>query len=74
MLPLQLRGVGVLANYRLYRLDGAGKISSAEWLEAADDAAAERQARDGKPEGVVELWDRNRLVARIDLNSGQSSG
>jgi hypothetical protein len=72
MLPVQLRGVSVLANYRLYRLDGAGKISSAEWLEAADDDEAERQVRDGKPEGPVELWDRNRLVARIDLNSGQS--
>ena len=32
-----------MANYRLYRLDGAGKISSAEWLEAEDDADAERQ-------------------------------
>jgi hypothetical protein len=56
-----------LANYRLYRLDGAGKISSAEWLEAADDADAERQARDGNSGGTVELWDRNRLVARIEL-------
>jgi hypothetical protein len=57
-----------LANYRLYRLDGAGKISSAEWLEAADDAEAERQARDGNSGGVLELWDRNRLVARIELD------
>lgn len=60
-----------MANYRLYRLDGAGKISSAEWIEAADDEDAERQARDGNSDGMVELWDRNRLVARIDLN-GQS--
>ena len=73
MIPVQFRGVSVLANYRLYRLDSAGKISSAEWLEATDDADAERQARDGKPEAVVELWDRNRLVARIDLNSSESS-
>jgi hypothetical protein len=57
-----------LANYRLYRLDGAGKISSAEWLEATDDADAERQARDGNSGGAVELWDRNRLVARIELD------
>lgn len=60
-----------MANYRLYRLDGAGKISSAEWIEAADDEDAERQARDANSDGMVELWDRNRLVARIDLN-GQS--
>jgi hypothetical protein len=57
-----------LANYRLYRLDGAGKISGAEWLEAADDADAERLARDRNSDGVVELWDRNRLVARIELD------
>ena len=62
-----------MANDRLYRLDGAGKISSAEWIEAADDEDAERQARDGNSDGMVELWDRNRLVARIDSNSSQSS-
>jgi len=31
-----------LPSYRLYRLDGAGKIVGAEWIEAADDAAAEQ--------------------------------
>lgn len=62
-----------MANYRLYRLDDAGKISSAEWLEAADDKDAEQQARDGNSEGVVELWDRNRLVTRIEAGDGQTS-
>jgi len=34
-----------LASYRLYRLDGAGKISSAEWIEATDDEDAAREGR-----------------------------
>ena len=52
--------------YRLYRLDGAGKIMSAEWLEAADDTDAERACRDRSDSGTVELWERNRLIARLD--------
>jgi hypothetical protein len=55
-----------LPSYRLYRLDGAGKITSAEWIEAGDDADASRQASASAANGVVELWDRSRLVARID--------
>jgi len=57
-----------LRNYRLYRLDGAGKIASAEWLSAEDDAAATSLARAGKPQTTVEIWDRNRLVIRIEPN------
>jgi hypothetical protein len=54
-----------LRNYRLYRLDGAGKIVSAEWLEADDDDHAERLARDSGTDGTCEIWQRNRLVARV---------
>jgi hypothetical protein len=57
-----------LRNYRLYRLDGAGKIASAEWLSAEDDAEAATQARDGGIHSTVEIWDRNRLVIRIEPN------
>jgi len=60
------RGVCVLASYRLYRLDGAGKISSAEWLEASDDAHAERHARDLGLDVPCEVWDRKRLVVRVE--------
>ena len=56
-----------MAFYRLYRLDGAGRIAAAEWLEADDDAdARERAAQRCDGSGAVELWARNRLVARID--------
>ena len=63
-------GVCVVRNYRLYRLDGAGKIVSADWLTAADDADAEQQARDDQGQSTLEVWDRNRLVSRIEPSRG----
>ena len=29
-----------MGTYRLYSLDGVGKVMSAEWIEACDDKAA----------------------------------
>lgn len=52
----------MLPTYRLYRLDGAGRISAAEWIEAADDEDACAKARQFC--GRFELWERNRLVER----------
>ena len=56
-----------MSSYRLYRLDGAGKISSAEWIHAANDEEARREADQRATSGSYELWDRNRLVARIEI-------
>lgn len=56
---------GALANYRLYRLDGAGKITSAEWIEASADDHAMTEARSRATSGAFELWDKNRLVERF---------
>jgi hypothetical protein len=55
-----------LPTYRLYRLDGAGKITAADWIEADDDAGATRQAQEqaASSGGFYELWERNRLVGR----------
>lgn len=58
-----------LPNYRLYRLDGAGKIMSAEWIEAEGDEHALRDAQ-GRAPGSFELWDKERLVERFRA-SGQ---
>lgn len=55
-----------MASYRLYRLDGTGKIATAEWLEATDDADAEQRARSLGLACTCEIWDRNRLVARLE--------
>jgi hypothetical protein len=52
-------------SYRLYRLDGAGKIVTAEWVEASDDQGALQEAQTRREGAQCELWDRNRLVARI---------
>jgi hypothetical protein len=56
----------------LYRLDGAGKIRSAEWIEATDDAHAAEQAREHATDGPCELWQRNRLITRFGAEGTQS--
>jgi hypothetical protein len=58
--------VSRLPVYRLYRLDGAGNFTSAEWVEAEADDEALCQAHamaDGAQ--CFELWERQRLVARV---------
>jgi hypothetical protein len=56
--------VRFLASFRLYRLDGVGKISGAEWIEADADQSAIVEARERITDGSFELWDGQRLVAR----------
>lgn len=51
-----------LPSYRLYRLDGAGKIVTADWIAADADDEAERYAHERVPDGRFELWERGRLV------------
>ena len=48
--------------YRLYRLDGSGKIDSAEWIEADADQAAVDDAHTRFPDGGFELWNGQRLI------------
>ena len=60
--------------YRLYFLDGTGKVASAEWLEAADDQAAIAIARDKCTSRRCELWQRQRLVARLGPDNEIESG
>ena len=55
-----------MPSYRLYRLDGAGKITTADWIDAEDDEAAKQAAELRVDSSTVELWDRNRLIARIE--------
>jgi len=54
--------------YRLYRLDGAGRFSAAEWIKAEDDSGALAAARAIDRSGPCELWQGNRLIARIDID------
>jgi hypothetical protein len=56
-----------VADYRLYCLDGVGKVSSAEWMAAGDDEAAIEVAKKTHDGHQCELWQGKRLVARLDL-------
>jgi hypothetical protein len=56
-----------VAHYRVYCLDGANKVVSAEWIEAADDAAAIALVREQFGGKKCEVWDRRRLVGTVDL-------
>jgi hypothetical protein len=54
-----------VAYYRLYSLDDANMVASAEWLEAEDDAKAVEAAKEKMDGHDCELWQRSRLVGRI---------
>jgi len=51
------RGAVHMADYRLYCLDGAGKIGSGEWIEADNDEEAIAFCRAKKLHVKCELWD-----------------
>lgn len=55
-----------LPGYRHYRLDGAGNITKAEWLDAATDEEAVSIVRQRKMPVASEVWNGNRLVSRIE--------
>jgi hypothetical protein len=52
-------------TYRLYCLDGVGKVASAEWIEAPDDEAAIAIADRLRGGRACELWQGSRLVGRV---------
>ena len=64
----------MLPSYRLYCFDGAGKITSAEWLQAIDDDDAAKQAHQRKLGVVAEVWDRSRFVARVEPPKAADDG
>ena len=60
-----------MPEYRLYSLDGADKVASAEWFEADDDGAAVEAAKQMMDGHDCELWARKRLVARLPRKDTQ---
>ena len=52
-------------RYRYYRLDKAGSLHSAEWLDADSDADAIAQIARTYPEERCEIWEGRRLVAEL---------
>ena len=61
--------------YRLYHLDGAGRVDTAEWVEAEDDVSATDVARNLLGRGLyAELWLGQRFVTRLDDKGAISGG
>jgi len=54
-----------VTGYRLYCLDGANKVASAEWIDADDDKAAIEVAKQMMDGQDLEVWQGTRLVARL---------
>lgn len=54
-----------MPSYRLYRLDGAGRIEFADWIEADGDDDAARLARERIGDERFELWQGGRMLPAI---------
>lgn len=54
-----------MGTYRLYGLDGVGKLMSAEWIDAEGDEAAIEASKRLMDGHRYELWDRSRLVIQL---------
>lgn len=52
-------------NYRVYCLDGVNSIVRGEWVDASTDEEAIAVVRNSYPGLACEIWERNRLVAKI---------
>ena len=56
-----------MGAYRLYRLDGDGRIGLAQWIEGTDDEDAVRKAREIDRNALLcEVWRGPRLVAKLE--------
>jgi hypothetical protein len=56
-------------KYHLYCLDERGKIHSDEWFDAESDQDAVAKVEAMHKPHACELWDKNRMVARIPAHS-----
>ena len=54
-----------MVEYRLYCLNADGMSVAAEWIEASSDDEAVRQARGLQGLRQCEVWQGNRLVAKL---------
>ena len=60
-----------MRDYRLYCLDGGGRIGFAQWIRANNDEDAVDEARRMTPDALqCEVWHRTRLVAKLN-SAGQ---
>ena len=52
-------------GYRYYCLDNRRQLHSAEWFEAASDKDAIAQVEARHPDALCEIWQGQRLVAKL---------
>ena len=52
-------------RYRYYRLDQAGRLHGAEWVDAETDGDAIAQIEGRHPKERCEVWQGRRLVAEL---------
>lgn len=50
----------------MYHIDGGGRFSAAEWIDADSDEAAIEAARAGAKSIACELWQGQRFVGRVE--------
>jgi hypothetical protein len=55
-----------MLGYRVYCLDGAGKVRAAEWIQAESDSAALDAAREFAGSAPCEVWLGDRLVGKVE--------
>ena len=52
-------------TYRYYCLDGVGHLHLAEWFDAENDEKAVDLIEQMHPDGLCEIWQGARLVAKL---------
>jgi len=55
----------VAENYRYYCLDRTGRLYGAEWFNAENDVEAIALVEEQHPDGLCEIWEGGRLVAKL---------
>jgi hypothetical protein len=57
-----------MADYRVYLIGGDGHIANVIELDCADDTAAIESAKQLVNGQDIELWQQDRIVAKLDRN------
>ena len=60
-----------MPDYKVYRIDGAGKPAQADWIDAKNDDEALAFVRARRLSARCEVWEGNRLVADVVPRSGK---
>ena len=60
------------SSYRFYCLDGSGQLHNAELFQAESDADAIAQIEAKHSDALCEIWQGQRLVAKLSPRSAQA--